>query len=288
MKQTFLTTFAYAKINFALAILGVRDDGYHELQSVMQSIALHDVVRVRRTGEAMICRCGALSGKGNLAYIAAELFLNELGLPGGIEIDIDKYIPIQAGLAGGSSDAAATLRLLNQLYDTPLSREELIALAGKCGADVAFCLRGGTMWATGRGERLNLLPNVLEVDLVLVKPAAGVNTREAYRQFDRSGRGGFLSKSDWEMALREASPLKIAGLLYNDLEIASMTMVPEISNLKRQLLEEGCYGALMSGSGSCVFGISQSREHAQKVAERLIKKGCANVWVTKTVKDVLV
>ncbi|MDQ7092781.1 4-(cytidine 5'-diphospho)-2-C-methyl-D-erythritol kinase [Desulfosporosinus sp. PR] len=283
MKQTFLTTFAYAKINFALAILGIREDGYHELQSVMQSIALHDVVGVRRTEEAVICNCGALSGQRNLAFIAAELFFKELGLSGGAEIEIEKHIPLQAGLAGGSSDAAATLRLLNQLYDTPLSGEELTTLAGKCGADVAFCLKGGTMWATGRGEYLDLLPNNLEMDLVLVKPAAGVNTREAYRQFDKYGEKGYISKEAWETALREASPQHIAGLLYNDLEIASMTMVPEISNLKQYLLDEACYGALMSGSGSCVFGIAQSRDHACKVSEQLKKKGCANVWVTKTV-----
>lgn len=288
MKQSFVTTFAYAKVNLALAILGLRDDGYHELQSVMQSIALHDVVRVRRTGETVICHCGTLSGRGNLAYMAAELFLKELGLPGGVEIDIDKHIPIQAGLAGGSSDAAATLRLINQLYDTPLTREELLELAGKCGADVAFCLRGGTMWATGRGERLDLLPNALKMDIILVKPAAGVNTREAYRQFDRVGRSGYLSRSDWEKALTEASAQRIASMLYNDLEIASIPMVPEISNLKQQLLEEDCYGALMSGSGSCVFGIAQSKEHAQAVAGRLRERGWKNVWVTTTLSNELV
>lgn len=285
MKQSFVTTFAYAKINLALAIVGLRDDGYHELQSVMQSIDLHDVVRVRHTGETVICHCGTLSGRGNIAYMAADLFLKELGLPGGVEIEIDKHIPIQAGLAGGSSDAAATLRLVNQLYDTPLTREELLELAGKCGADVAFCLRGGTMWATGRGERLELLPSAQEMDIILVKPAAGVNTREAYRQFDRVGRSGYLSRKDWEKALTDSSPQQIATLLYNDLEIASISMVPEIANLKQQLLEEECYGALMSGSGSSVFGIAKSKEHAQVVAGRLRERGWKNVWVTKTVDN---
>ena len=150
MKEPFVTTFAYAKINLALAVLGVREDGYHELQSVMQSIALHDVVKVRRTGGDLVCHCGTLSGKRNLAYTAAEMFFKELGLQGGAEIQIEKHIPIQAGLAGGSSDAAAALRLLNQLYNFPLREEKLQELSARCGADVAFCLRGGTAWATGR------------------------------------------------------------------------------------------------------------------------------------------
>ena len=122
MEQSFLTTFAYAKINLALAIHGIREDGYHELQSVMQSIALHDIVRVRRRGEKVVCRCGALSGSGNLAYKAAVLFQEQCGQFGGIEIEIEKHIPVQAGLAGGSTDAAATLRLLNQLYEEPLDQ----------------------------------------------------------------------------------------------------------------------------------------------------------------------
>lgn len=283
MEQSFLTTFAYAKINLALAIHEIREDGYHELQSVMQSIALHDIVRVRRRGEKVVCRCGALSGPGNIAYKAAVLFLEQLGQFEGLEIEIVKHIPIQAGLAGGSSDAAATLRLLNQLYGEPFSREELLTLARKCGADVAFCLRGGTMWATGRGERLEALPSVPAMDLVLAKPFAGVNTREAYRRFDLVGQGGRLAQADWEKALTQNSTRQIVDLLYNDLELASIQMVPEILVIKQHLLEAECYGALMSGSGSCVFGIAQGKKHAIEVAARLRKKGFNNVWVTKTV-----
>ena len=286
MEQSFLTTFAYAKINLALAIHGIREDGYHELQSVMQSIALHDIVRVRRRGEKVVCRCGALSGSGNLAYKAAVLFQEQCGQSGGIEIEIEKHIPIQAGLAGGSTDAAATLRLLNQLYAEPLDREVLLKLAGRCGADVAFCLRGGTMWATGRGEQLELLPSAPKLDLVLIKPSAGVNTREAYRQFDIIGQGGYLTRTDWEKALLQGTAQQISELLYNDLEPASMPMVPQMLKFKQYLLEAECYGALMSGSGSCVFGIAQGKQHALKVAGQLRKKGFKNVWVTRTVSEV--
>jgi 4-diphosphocytidyl-2C-methyl-D-erythritol kinase len=288
MEQTFLTTFAYAKINLALAIQGIRKDGYHELQSVMQSIELHDIVRVRRHGEKVVCRCGALSGPGNLAYKAAVLFLDRCSLSDseGIEIEIMKHIPVQAGLAGGSTDAAATLRVLNKLYGNPLGKVELLELAEKCGADVAFCLQGGTMWATGRGEQLESLPAAPEMDVVLVKPSAGVNTSEAYRRFDALGQGRSLIRSDWEKALSKASQQNIAELLYNDLEPSSIQIVPQILELKQLLLEEECYGSLMSGSGSCVFGIAQERHHALRVAEQLNKRGFKNVWVTKTVTKV--
>ncbi|MGI6119932.1 MAG: 4-(cytidine 5'-diphospho)-2-C-methyl-D-erythritol kinase [Desulfosporosinus sp.] len=283
MEQSFLTMFAYAKINLALAILGIREDGYHELQSVMQSIALHDIVGVRRRGEKVVCQCGALSGPDNLAYKAAVLFLEQLGQSEGIEIKIIKHIPEQAGLAGGSADAAATLRLLNQLCGEPLSSEVLLTLAHRCGSDVAFCLRGGTMWATGRGERLEALPKAPELDLVLAKPSAGVNTQEAYRQFDLTGQGGRLNYNDWYKALTHNSPQEIADLLYNDLEPVSTQMVPEILLLKQHLLDAACYGALMSGSGSCVFGIARGKQHALEVAGRLRKKGFLDVWVTQTV-----
>ncbi|TGE34070.1 4-(cytidine 5'-diphospho)-2-C-methyl-D-erythritol kinase [Desulfosporosinus sp. Sb-LF] len=286
MQQSSLTTFAYAKINLALAIQEIREDGYHELQSVMQSIELHDIVRIRRRGEKVVCSCGALSGPGNLAYKAAELFLGQLGQDEGIEIEIEKYIPIQAGLAGGSTDAAATLRLLNRLYGEPLDKEGLLALGGKCGADVAFCLRGGTMWATGRGELLEFLPTAPKIDLVLAKPFAGVNTREAYLRFDAVGQGGHLTRTDWESALKMGSSQQIAELLYNDLEPASTQLVPQISLLKQSLLDAGCYGALMSGSGSSVFGLARGRQHAMDVAGQLRKKGLKNVWVTRTVGKV--
>jgi 4-diphosphocytidyl-2-C-methyl-D-erythritol kinase len=286
MEQSFLTTFAYAKINLALAIRGIREDGYHELQSVMQSIDLHDIVRVRRRGEKVVCRCGALSGSGNLAYQAAVLFLEQCAQSGGVEIEIEKHIPVQAGLAGGSTDAAATLRLLNQLYEEPFDRDALLALAGRCGADVAFCLFGGTMWTTGRGERLELLPPAPLLDLVLIKPLAGVNTREAYRRFDSLGQSGRLMRTDWEEALTRGTTQQISELLYNDLEPASSGMVPQILEFKQLLLEAECYGALMSGSGSCVFGIAQGKEHALEVADQLRKKGFINVWVTRTITGV--
>lgn len=287
MEQTYLTSFAYAKINLALAITGVREDGYHELQSVMQSIDLHDVVKVRLGGEKVVCRCGELSGPGNLAHKAALFFQEKYGQFEGIEIEIEKNIPVQAGLAGGSADAAATIRLLNQLYGNPFDNEELISIANRCGADVAFCLYGGTMWASGRGEQLELLPSAPPMDLVLVKPSEGVNTREAYQLFDKVGRSSFLNRANWVSALGQESTEEIVNLLSNDLESASMQLVPEIWRLKELLVEADCQGALMSGSGSSVFGIAQGRAHAEKVAGKLRVMGYNNIWLTKMVSKVI-
>lgn len=286
MEQSLLKTFAYAKVNLALAVLGVREDGFHELQSVMQTIALHDIVSLRRRGKEIVCRCGPLSGVENIAYQAAALFFERLGYLEGIEIEIVKQIPLQAGLAGGSADAAAALRLLNRLYEEPFSEEVLLELAGNCGADVAFCLRGGTRWATGRGELLEVLPAAPRLDLVLVKPLAGVNTKEAYRRFDLVGQGGRLERGTWEKTLRQNSKRQIADLLYNDLELPSSQIAPEVLELKQRLLEAKCYGALMSGSGSCVFGIARGERHAEEVADYLRKKGLKNVWVTRTIQEV--
>jgi 4-diphosphocytidyl-2-C-methyl-D-erythritol kinase len=283
MERSFLTSFAYAKINLALAITGVREDGYHELQSVMQSIELHDVVKVRYRGEKIVCHCGELSGPENLAYKAAVLFQRQYGQFQGIEIEIEKNIPIQAGLAGGSTDAAATLRLLNELYGNPYDNKTLLALAAKLGADVAFCLNGGTMWASGRGDSLELLPSTPQIDLILVKPFEGVDTKQAYLRFDEVGHYGILSHTDWERALSQKLVRRIGNLLYNDLEAASIQLVPQILELKKLLLEAECYGALMSGSGSCVFGIAGSKQHAIKTAGRLKEIGYSNVWVTRTV-----
>ncbi|GAB6172552.1 4-(cytidine 5'-diphospho)-2-C-methyl-D-erythritol kinase [Paradesulfitobacterium aromaticivorans] len=282
MTNSFKETFAYAKINLALAITGRRADGYHELQSVMQSISLYDVIRVWRRGDGITCRCGELSGPFNLAYRAAEKFVLRLGKTAGIEIEIEKKIPLEAGLAGGSSNAAAVLRVLNELYGSPLSGEELRELAGSIGADVAFCLDGGTMWATGRGEILAELPPAPRLELVVAKPLAGVNTKEAYRRFDEEGQTGSLNQDDWIQALTAGRPEQVAALLSNDLEEVSIRMVPEIGHIKRIMLKSGCYGALMSGSGSAVFGLAYGQEQALTIARELRAQGHSEVWTAST------
>ena len=282
MALSLVKMFARAKVNLALAVAGLRPDGYHELQSVMQTIALHDVVILRRQGQGIVCRCGRLSGSANLAYRAVESFLAKIGKLGeGIEIEIDKNIPVEAGLAGGSADAAAALRGVNLLFGEPLSFNDLVEIGNEVGSDVPFCLAGGTQWVTGRGDGLAALPPVPQFELVVAKPHQGVNTGAAYREFDRRGTGSRLDRQVWEEVCRAGHREEIAALLLNDLEEPAQVLVPEIGVLKERLLKAGCLGALMSGSGSSVFGIARSWEHAQEVAAGLAADGLA-VWVTST------
>lgn len=281
MREDSLTMFAYAKINLALAITGWQD-GFHQLETVMQSIETHDVIEIRRKGTAIHCECGELSGPGNLAFKAAEIFLRNLGKPEGVDIKIKKNIPLQAGLAGGSSDAAAVLRALNRLFANPFSTEELEEIALRCGSDVPFCLSGGTKWATGRGDKLAELPEAASLNLVLVKPSRGVDTAEAYRRFAANPVYRHLEREHWVSALKSGDPERIAQLLSNDLEGASLQLVPEIAAAKEKLGELGCPGALMSGSGSAVFGIVRDAEEAEFIAGLMRTQGFDS-WATRSV-----
>ncbi|MEL1134840.1 4-(cytidine 5'-diphospho)-2-C-methyl-D-erythritol kinase [Desulfitobacterium sp. THU1] len=284
MSQKQIELFAYAKINLALAITGHRPDGYHELESVMQSIGLSDRIQITLTEGGIDCSCGEWSGPENLAYQAAQVFLAGLNTTSGIKIEIEKNIPVQAGLGGGSADAATTLYALNQLFQEPYSLEQLKSLAAGLGADVPFCLQGGTQWATGVGDVLKDLPLAPRIHLLIVKPWQGVNTAQAYRSFDQESKFTHLSYEAWQKALASKEAEALAPLLYNDLEPASMKLLPEIARIKGALQEEeGCLGALMSGSGSAVFGMFQSSEQAQRVAGSWQDKQDM-LWVTHTVE----
>lgn len=281
MSSVRIEMFAYAKINLALAVVGQREDQYHELESVMQSIELHDVVRVERKGSGLVCRCGELSGPQNLAYKAAKIFLDNLGKPESVEIVIEKNIPLEAGLAGGSSDAAAVLRALNHMFAQPFTLLKLRQMALQCGADVPFCLTGGTMWATGIGEVLQALPQAPPLPVVLVKPQPGVSTGEVFRRIAKSHSYSRLRREDWEWALKRGNAEGIAGLLANGLEKIAQELVPQISSLKASLLRSGCLGALMSGSGSSVFGIARDSRQAAEIARELRRDDSLQVWVTR-------
>ncbi|MFA6807524.1 MAG: 4-(cytidine 5'-diphospho)-2-C-methyl-D-erythritol kinase [Eubacteriales bacterium] len=282
--------YAPAKINLALAITGRRKDGFHELQTIFQSVSLYDFVRVEVTNEEGItCVCGALSGEKNLAFRAAKIFLEELGKKTkntfnfGIKITIHKRIPLQAGLAGGSSDAATVFRALNIIYDRPFTKWELLACAKKCGSDTAYCLFGGTYWGEGTGVILSELPAVPQMNIIIVKPEEGMETGEAYRLFDEFGKFSELNKEQWEEVLKEKSVRKLGSLLVNVLEPVSIQIVPKIGKIKNILLEEGCYGGLMSGSGSSVFGILPKENNGLKIMGRLKKEGFNNLWLVKSI-----
>lgn len=287
MKKLSMEVLAPAKINLALAIKEIRPDGFHSLETIFQSVSLYDYVNVAINGKGISCLCGELSGSKNLAYHAAQTFSDGyealgFGRISGIEISIKKNIPLQAGLAGGSTDAAAVLVAINRLLDNPFTYGQLLECAKKCGSDTAFCLRGGTQWGEGTGTRLVDLPPAPELDIILVKPVQGVSTVEAYHFFDEQKRFSRLDSNLWSEALRSMDAYRIGPLLTNDLESAVFKLVPEISTLKTLLLEGGCIGALMSGSGSTVFGILKDIGQGEKIREVLSKKGYNQNWLVKT------
>ena len=269
---------ARAKINLSLDVLGARPDGYHEILTVMQTLVLHDVLEVDASpGGHIEVACsdpGVPEGPGNLVYRAAELLGWECGCPGGAKIYIKKNIPVAAGLAGGSSNAAAALRALNSLWELNIKESHIFSIGEKIGSDVPFCLMGKTALAGGRGERLTPLPSFSGVGVVLVKPPFGVSTARVYSLYD-SCPGAPSPDSRWIIRAIESADLKaVAGLLTNALERVTIPMHPEIEEIKRALLSSGAAGSLMSGSGPTVFGLFRDAEEASYVASRLKLPGC--------------
>ncbi len=286
-----LSLKAPAKINLYLEITGNRPDGYHDLVMVLQSIELSDRLDLRMTGtdkiQILCAHPEVPTDETNLAYKAAKLLQNLYPDLGGVEITITKNIPIGAGLAGGSSDAAAVLVGLDRLWNLGLTQGELVEFSAQLGSDVPFCISGGTVLAVGRGEVLSPLPALENLALVICKPRnLGISTPWAYQTFRSQGllatspNKGNSSQMLAAIASRdESSHRQIARLLYNDLERVVLPAHPQISNLKSSLEAQECLGVLMSGSGSTVFAIAQNLASAQRIAEG-INHDDVDVWVT--------
>lgn len=264
---------ACAKLNLFLDITGKRGDGYHELKSVMQSVDLMDYVRVSKADKISVgCDTPSLCGKGNTAYKAAAEFFRRTGIDSGAEIFIEKHIPTEAGLAGGSADAAAVIFALDRLFETALSEDILCEIGKSCGADVPFSIFGGTKLCEGIGERLSPVPEIQDCFFVIVKPEFGMSTVESYRIFDllnlSTGEHGGLSKAVSALEQRDISAL--AGSFYNALECSATS--DETGKIKAALLEQGALGSLMTGSGSAVFGVFSDIETAVKAKNALSEK----------------
>lgn len=277
---------AYAKINLALQVVGKRRDGFHEVAMIMQSVSLHDTVTLslRRTGISLVCDNPALPcDNSNLAFRAAALLRQECGVAEGVHIELTKRIPMAAGLAGGSSDAAAVLRGLNDLWDLAISPNELEILAARLGSDVPFCLWGGTTLATGRGEILESLPDFAGYGVVLANPPLQVSTAWVYGNF----QPGTLQRSPGIPALRRAIEQKdlqdVARQLYNDLESVSVPAHPQIADIKRKLASAGAAGVLMSGSGPTVFALTNDLISAHQLAGRVSLESGVSVFIAETV-----
>jgi 4-diphosphocytidyl-2-C-methyl-D-erythritol kinase len=285
VKLRSVRALAHAKVNLDLRVLGTRADGYHELRTVFQSIGLHDTITctARRGPFAITCRAaGVPLDETNLAWRAAALLWKALGFAGDVRdvsIRIGKRIPLQAGLGGGSSDAAATLVSLGRLWAGRPPLGQLRELAASLGADVTFFLSGGTALGLGTGEEIYPLVDLPRHWVVLVIPPFGVSTREAYAWYDEERAAGYPQTREFQ-ALPVPWPSRAAQMI-NDLEPPIARRHPEIAEVKAALGEAGAVAAAISGSGSAVFGLFRDRSSAAAAVPRFKRAGWNSI-LTRT------
>lgn len=279
---------AYAKLNLTLDILGRREDGYHELRMVMQSVSLCDKVELALTGgegiELTLDWSFLPTDKKNIALAAAEAFRRATGVDlNGLRIRLEKHIPVCAGTAGGSSDGAAVLRGLNRLCGTGLTPEELAKIGEQVGSDVPYCVLGGTMLAEGRGEVLTRLPALPHCYIVMCKPAFSISTPELYQRSDSVKLRCHPDTSGLIQALEAGDLSDICRRMYNVFEDALPAQrVGAIQELRGALIENGALGACMSGSGPTVFGIFDDKKTAAVAADKL-KEICRETFLAEPV-----
>lgn len=275
--------FARAKINLLLDVHSKRPDGYHNVEMVMQALQLADIIKIRRqkTGIKLVCDNKKLPlDERNLAYKAARLFLDRFSIKTGLEIQIIKKIPLCAGLGGGSADAAAVLKGLNKIFGTNLSKRDLIQIGKEIGADVPFCIIGGTALAKGIGEILTPLNNLPKTWFVLVKPPVDVSTAWVYRELDRIKLDRRPDVEGMLQAIRQRDIERIGALLCNVMEQVTADKYPVIREIKEYMMREGALGSLMTGSGPTVFGIFDNKTAAVQACKRISNRFCGDFFVT--------
>ena len=276
-----IRTLAYAKINLFLDVTGIRDDGYHNVETVMQSISLCDLVDVELLDDGkIIIECdveGVPLNEKNIAYKAAKLFFECVESNKGARIIIKKNIPMAAGLAGGSADGAAVLIALNTLFDEALSMDELCELGSKLGADVPFCIMCGCMYSDGRGDHLSkFTPIPKDVCFVIACGGEGVSTPEAYRLLDTEYNNFFEYEKKGVNSLKEKmliGNISFSDELFNLFEKTISEKRPVVNEIKCVMDANGAKRSMMSGSGPSVFGVFSNFQEAKKVSEKITEKG---------------
>ena len=277
---------ARAKINLSLDVLNKRTDGYHEVKMIMQDVELHDNILLEKTENEISVYCNSPyvpSNSQNIAYKAAELIKSTFSLQNGVSINIKKNIPVAAGLAGGSSNAAAVFRGLNEMFNLGLSETELMSLGKKIGADVPYCIKGGTMLSEGIGEILTQLDRLPKTELLLVKPKIGVSTAWVYKNLNLADIGSRPKTELLIKAISEKDIVYIASNMENVLENVTIPKYPIIDEIKRKMVEAGAVGSMMSGSGPTVFGIFKEFETAEKAYALLKKDNRWECFLTNTI-----
>ena len=266
---------AKAKINLGLDVVRKREDGYHEVRMIMQMINLYDKITLRKKTEPGITVTANLSylpvNEDNLVYRAAKLLMDEFQVDGGLEIELQKYIPVAAGMAGGSTDAAAVMVGVNRIFQLGLNKKQLMERGVKIGADVPFCIMRGTALAEGIGEELTPLPAMPHCSLVIAKPKIHVSTKFVYGNLKVGELTEHPDIDGQVQALRENNLEQLVTRMGNVLETVTIPAYPVIDENKHTMKKYGAMGAMMSGSGPTVFGIFEKEDKAQEVC-RLLKK----------------
>ena len=266
---------ARAKINLGLDVVRKREDGYHEVRMIMQMINLYDKIMLRKKTEPGITVTANLSylpvNEDNLVYRAAKLLMDEFQVDGGLEIELQKYIPVAAGMAGGSTDAAAVMVGVNRIFQLGLNKKQLMERGVKIGADVPFCIMRGTALAEGIGEELTPLPAMPHCSLVIAKPKIHVSTKFVYGNLKVRELTEHPDIDGQVQALRENDLEQLVARMGNVLETVTIPAYPVIDEIKHTMMKYGAMGAMMSGSGPTVFGIFEKEDKAQEVC-RLLKK----------------
>ncbi len=270
---------AMAKINLGLDVVGKRPDGYHEVRMIMQSINLYDSISITRTKTNSIKIKTNLPylpvNENNLVYKAADLLLTEFHLPKGLFISLKKHIPVAAGMAGGSSDAAATLIGINKLFHLGLSKEELCKRGVTIGADIPFCIMRGTALSEGIGELLTPISGIFDFPILIAKPDISVSTKYVYENLCLDENTAHPDIDGLIQSIQASDLEGIASKIGNVLEQVTVKKYPVIENIKSFMREHGALNALMSGSGPTVYGIFDKKETAYHAMEQLKLKGLA-------------
>jgi 4-diphosphocytidyl-2-C-methyl-D-erythritol kinase len=286
--QKSLILAAFAKINLNLRVLGKRADGYHDLNTIFQTVSLHDTIEVSLIdGPHTVLSCNDRSlpvNESNLVIRAAKALQDRFGAERGARIRLRKRIPAQAGLGGGSADAAITLLALAKLRKLNCSRNELITIGSQLGADVSFFFHGGTARAAGIGEQIESLNDIEQKWLLIVKPNANISTADAYRALDEGSLTSLISETilSSSQATADSDKIDLANLI-NDFEAVVFDLEPEIRRAKSALLKAGADAALLAGSGSAVFGIFESEDAQRRAIQAIELETGWRVFPCKTV-----
>ena len=276
---------ALAKVNLGLDVLRRREDGYHEIRMIMQTIHLYDQLQITKTREQGITIETNLDflpvNENNLVYKAAKLMQDFYELDGGVHVVLNKHIPVAAGLAGGSTDAAAVMYGMNELFHIRAKRQKLMELGVKIGADVPYCLMRGTALAEGIGEKLKSLPPVPKCPVLIAKPGISVSTKFVYENLHLENLKMHPDIDGMVEAIKDGNLSGITERMENVLETVTVREYPVIADIKKTMMEKGAENALMSGSGPTVFGIFKGKEAAEAAVEEIKRAGLAGqVFVT--------